>query len=169
MKLCTRCKRRKPLAAFSKCTRAKDGRFYRCRACCKKYRQTHRTEIVAYQRAYYRARKKELAVKRRVYRQTHKAKVALQDRGYQFKRLYGITLADFNAMRRKQRGLCALCRKPMSFTSGRGAFEAVVDHCHKTGRVRGLIHSRCNAFLARAGDSSAYLKQAIKYLRKKHQ
>ena len=157
MKLCTRCKRRKPLTTFSKCTKAKDGRFGHCKVCASKYH-----------REYAAAHKDQIAAKHRVYRQTHKDKVRTQACGYRLKRRYGITLVEFNAMRQKQRDRCALCKKPMEFGGGMRMLRAVVDHCHRTGRVRGLIHARCNTLLARAEDSVVRLRQAIKYLQKKH-
>lgn len=41
-----------------------------------------------------------------------------------------------------QVGLCALCGKPFSTKN-----PGVVDHDHKTGHVRGLLHRGCNAAL----------------------
>lgn len=50
---------------------------------------------------------------------------------------YGITPADYRALHRQQRDRCFTCRRRLN---ARG----VVDHCHKTGRVRGLLCGRCN-------------------------
>lgn len=40
-----------------------------------------------------------------------------------------------------QGGKCALCRQPVKTD------EAVADHCHKTGHLRGVLHRGCNAQL----------------------
>ena len=54
---------------------------------------------------------------------------------------YGISAADFDAMLARQDGRCAICRtkRPKGL---RRVFQ--VDHCHKTGRVRGALCQRCN-------------------------
>lgn len=69
--------------------------------------------------------------------------------------MYGITLEDFKRMETSQGGKCAIC------LSHRKLF---VDHCHKTGRVRGLLCPRCNAYLGTVNDSVDALYRAIKYL-----
>lgn len=51
------------------------------------------------------------------------------------KRRYGITLEDFDRMKAEQGGVCAICLKREA---------KVVDHDHKTGRVRGLLCGGCN-------------------------
>jgi hypothetical protein len=42
--------------------------------------------------------------------------------------------------------------------------ELAVDHCHTTGKVRGLLCSTCNTALGSFQDNPAYLKAAIHYL-----
>ncbi len=58
------------------------------------------------------------------------------------KRRYGIDGAEYDARHADQQGRCALCKKPQS-TKGRVKHLAV-DHDHATGRVRGLLCTRCN-------------------------
>lgn len=53
---------------------------------------------------------------------------------------YGLTVADFNKMSIDQNGRCALCKNLPKNT-------LVVDHDHKTGRVRGLLCEGCNLAL----------------------
>lgn len=56
----------------------------------------------------------------------------------QLKRYYGITLEYYNQMLKKQDYKCAICRKESTKS-------LVVDHCHKSGKVRGLLCSDpCN-------------------------
>lgn len=70
---------------------------------------------------------------------------------------YRIRLADFKAMLEAQEGRCAICAVPMP--------KPIVDHCHETGRVRGLLCYRCNTrlFVLEHPDwsakASAYLKR----------
>lgn len=42
-------------------------------------------------------------------------------------------------LRQKQGNVCALCRKPFTARD-----YPVVDHCHETGFIRGLLHNSCN-------------------------
>jgi hypothetical protein len=49
---------------------------------------------------------------------------------------YGISLADYEAMLAKQGERCALCADEMA--------RPVVDHCHQTGVVRGILCHPCN-------------------------
>jgi len=74
------------------------------------------------------------------------------------RRLYGLSLEAVKAMYVGQKGLCALCHQPMAFD------ELRIDHSHKTGIVRGLLHNKCNIFLGYSGDSVERLVQAIEYL-----
>lgn len=48
-----------------------------------------------------------------------------------------------------QGGLCALCGEPVS------AGEAVVDHDHTTGVIRGVLHRGCNAMLGHIENNRA--------------
>jgi hypothetical protein len=50
--------------------------------------------------------------------------------------VYGLTQEAFAAMVDKQKGLCVVCEKPLN--------APCVDHDHKTGAVRGILHRRCN-------------------------
>lgn len=75
---------------------------------------------------------------------------------------YGLTLADYDAMLAAQGHCCAICKvdKP-------GWLKRVnwcVDHCHTTGKVRGLLCCSCNAAIGHAKDSPSILRQAAAYL-----
>jgi hypothetical protein len=56
----------------------------------------------------------------------------------------------------EQGGKCLLCDKPAD----------VVDHCHTTGAVRGLLCGSCNRGLGDFGENVQALKNAIRYLEK---
>jgi hypothetical protein len=78
---------------------------------------------------------------------------------------YKITMAEYEAMSLKQSGKCAIC-----FASPEDVRYGVlcVDHCHETGKVRGLLCVKCNTGLGRFEDKLQILKNAIHYL-KAHQ
>lgn len=62
---------------------------------------------------------------------------------------YGLTDADYMAMVAAQDGRCALCGSDPARSGGRGDKWLHVDHCHSTGRVRGLLCFPCNNVLGR--------------------
>lgn len=78
-------------------------------------------------------------------------------RKYSLKRSYGLTEDQVATMRRNQSDRCALCDEVFSKTPH-------VDHCHMTGRVRGLLCHRCNTALGNFKDDPARLRAAIEYL-----
>lgn len=65
-------------------------------------------------------------------------------------------------MLKKQNGGCAICKSKVS--GGKGAFH--VDHCHKTGKIRGLLCHFCNVGLGVFKDDVKTLSVAIAYLKK---
>lgn len=73
---------------------------------------------------------------------------------------YGISQIDYDNMFKAQEGSCVICKKAQ--TEFDKPFQ--VDHCHSTGRVRGLLCFRCNAGLGHFVDSVESLKSAISYL-----
>lgn len=79
---------------------------------------------------------------------------------YNRRRLYGISGEEFAALLASQNGRCAICGTDAP--GGKGAFH--VDHCHDTGRVRGLLCHHCNLMLGNAKDDPARLAAAIRYL-----
>lgn len=73
----------------------------------------------------------------------------------------GITEDDYNKMFDEQMGLCAICHKPEI------DIKLAVDHCHETGKVRGLLCKRCNMGIGLLGDSPDTLISAAMYLKGK--
>ncbi len=63
----------------------------------------------------------------------------------------------------EQKGCCAICKK--GETHPEQTFLSI-DHCHKTGKVRGLLCSKCNAGIGFLQDSPINAFEAYKYLLK---
>ena len=61
----------------------------------------------------------------------------------------------------RQRDKCAICKKPSSFNG----VSLVVDHCHKTGTIRGLLCHMCNLMLGNASDDIKILLNGVTYLK----
>lgn len=64
-------------------------------------------------------------------------------KGYHILRRYGLTKEDFDRMLKEQGGGCAICGNPPTMKT-RQSSVLHVDHCHRTGKVRGLLCVRCN-------------------------
>jgi hypothetical protein len=72
-------------------------------------------------------------------------------------RKFGMQDGEYQERLAAQGGVCAICRLPCTK-------ELAVDHCHKTGVVRGLLCSGCNTALGRFHDDPRMLLRAAKYL-----
>lgn len=75
------------------------------------------------------------------------------------KRTYGITLEQRDRMIAAQGFACAICAKALG--DGR---KAHVDHCHTTGRVRGMLCGKCNSGLGMFNDNVDLMMTAATYL-----
>ena len=99
-----------------------------------------------------------LAYKRRV-NKIEKGKATNRKRELNSK--YGITPQEYNEKLKQQNGGCAICGG-----INKNSRRLAVDHCHKTGKNRGLLCNNCNSVLGWAGDSIGVLASAIQYLNK---
>lgn len=83
------------------------------------------------------------------------------ERNSKYKRQYGITVDDYNRMLATQNDGCGICGVK---TPGNRTKHFHVDHCHSTGKVRGLLCHKCNRALGLFSDNVDVLLQAAKYL-----
>jgi hypothetical protein len=78
----------------------------------------------------------------------------------QRKKNYGVSAEQYDEMLKRQNYSCKLCNKTVEDNKQRLA----VDHCHDTGKVRGLLCSTCNLGLGYFLDDASLLSKAIRYL-----
>lgn len=76
-------------------------------------------------------------------------------------RNYGITADQYWAMLEAQDGVCLICG---GTNDGARGEKLYVDHCHDTGKVRGLLCRGCNHGLGHFRDSVDFLMSACAYL-----
>lgn len=86
-------------------------------------------------------------------------------RGADLKRNYGVTLTWYNEQLEKQGHACAICLRPETMQIRGRTVRLAVDHCHDTGKVRGLLCAPCNQAVGGFGHSIDRLHSAIAYLR----
>lgn len=111
-------------------------------------------------RRSYEKRKNDPAFKAR--RKQYMQKWRAEHPDEQLQRNYGITVAERDALFEKQGFKCAIC----AADSPGANRDWNVDHCHTTGKVRGVLCHKCNVALGLFGDNSHTLAQAIHYLEK---
>lgn len=73
---------------------------------------------------------------------------------------YGLTRVAFADLLLQQNGKCAICYQPYHPKR-----KLHVDHCHATGKVRGLLCGGCNIGLGHFCDDTSRMERAIGYLR----
>lgn len=83
--------------------------------------------------------------------------------GSHLKSRYGISLIRFEEILEEQNYLCSVCYEPFNYTHR--ATKPHIDHDHKTGKVRGILHMRCNTMLGHAKDNPEILENGARYLR----
>jgi hypothetical protein len=76
------------------------------------------------------------------------------------KQFYGLTLEDVQALRARQGHRCPICDEPLDPPDD----QAAIDHCYRTGLVRGVLHPICNVGLGHFSDDPQRLRRAASYL-----
>jgi actin-related protein len=131
----------------------------------KKSYQNHREKRLAATKAYRLANPEKIAeIARRARKNMtpeRRAEAAEKKRITTMMRRYGLTPKDYERMLSEQGGCCALCPR----TAGQERYKKLnVDHCHDTGKVRGLLCTPCNHAIGILGDTAEHLKKAVAYL-----
>lgn len=112
----------------------------------------------AYMRDYYQRNKEEIL-------ELRKRPDYLNRRSdWRLRQDHGITRKEYERIYETQGRVCALCRNASRKPTGQRR-PLNVDHCHDTGRLRGLLCGPCNTALGRLGDSETALERALAYVR----
>lgn len=101
----------------------------------------------------------------KTWQQSDKGKLA--SRKAHLQQQYSITLDDYDNMLQEQNHACAICGTDVKDCEKGSGNHLAVDHCHTTGKVRGLLCASCNILLGKAKDSVTILQSAISYLKMK--
>lgn len=155
-KTCNSCLQNKPVADFSKQSVRPDGLNITCKLCLSA------RQAIRYKDPVKRQRSLEAGARWR-------ERNPDADANKNLIRKYGITLAQYDEMFEAQGGLCALCKKSETTKrrkKGDGRERLAVDHCHDTGRVRGLLCFKCNTAIGSLGDTEADAQRVVDYLSK---
>lgn len=77
---------------------------------------------------------------------------------------YGISKDEYDSLKEEQGSKCAICGGEGFLMKSTHWSKLVVDHCHTTGAVRGLLCHNCNRGLGLFKDSPDALRKAAEYL-----
>src|SRR5271156_5229416 len=137
MKKCTKCHEIKDLSNYYKHNTNKDGHFSSCREC-------NRIRLTNYRKYYYGTESSKN------WRNKNKVKIT-NDR---MKKDYGITLEEYDKMLKDQNNLCLICENPETSINpyNKKIVRLSIDHCHKTGKIRGLLCGNCNRLIGLAKE-----------------
>jgi len=111
---------------------------------------------------YHRNREVYVASNRRWREQNYERSIYLSRRR-DLKRFYGLTIDDYDRMLAEQHGRCAICDIEAN-DSPKGRLQ--VDHCHTTGKVRGLLCFLCNSAVGKLRDDSGLMEAAAAYVKR---
>lgn len=145
MKRCSSCRVSKESSEFHRQKSQRDGLHSRCKSCVT-IRNIERWKDPVY-------KTKELAR-----RASAKGKSNL--RRQRLKRNYGITVEEYDQMLADQGGGCAICGDTGT------TMNLAVDHCHTTGKVRGILCVNHNVGIGCFQDDPDILRATIDYLTK---
>ncbi len=129
-------------------------------------------EQLARRRLLYTQETPEQRQKRREYgtrrakrwREQNPIKAHRRQKQVHLKRLYGISIEQYENMEALQQGLCAVCHKPEV-----GRRRLAVDHHHETGQTRQLLCGKCNKGIGLFAEVPDRLRQAALYLETHHE
>lgn len=103
---------------------------------------------------YYAKNREAMKAYKREWTKNNKDKISEYGRKYR----YGVDKNQFTKMIEEQENSCKICSKNLD------TCKAVVDHCHSTGSVRGILCNSCNVALGLINDDLGWLNKAKKYL-----
>lgn len=140
---CSKCNKNKENTFFRKRNNSKSGFNYWCREC----------ENTTQRGRYIKKVKKKssdedvLLIKQKAFERM-------------LRHRYNIDIKKYNELLEEQNNSCKICNTPIIKGN-----NLVIDHCHNTLKVRGLLCRRCNTFLGYIEKSPNILNNSIKYLK----
>lgn len=146
-RVCNKCHKEKSLDEFVKNKTCKSGYAQQCKSCSNAYKRWWATTPAG--------EIKRLQAKRR-YNSSEKRKV--NSRKLHLKKRYNLTVEELNEMKIQQSNKCLICEL--------SDVELVIDHCHETGIIRGLLCRQCNSALGLFKENIKSLENAIQHVSK---
>lgn len=180
---CTKCNTEQSITEFRRDQHNPTGYHSHCRNCFnnsqKEYRAKNRSAVNNYANNYYKENAERIKAMRKLRKQgkptnEYHSKLKTFDENSYYNRggwkkrienvwktrgIINMTYDLYEKMLADQNNKCVICD-----IEHNNIKKLHVDHCHKTGKVRGLLCNNCNNGIGKLGDSIIMLKKAIKYL-----
>ena len=160
-KVCPKCKAEKAAGDFYKSEARRDGLSTWCKDCISKAgKEKYKRNPSAFRekRKLWRINNPEkVKAHLRDWRAKNTEKIRKSNRKDGLKRKYNLTVEEIDQIEIEQKGLCLICSRKK---------KLVVDHCHNTGSVRGLLCENCNRGLGLFAEEIEWLLNAAQYIAK---
>ena len=155
MNRCNRCRKEKNDSEFIT-SRGKPST--RCIGC----RKDRTIQARAYYKRWHEVIRRGVNIQ---YHKNHERFIA-RNKNARLKRKYGINLDEYEAMMKRQGGMCGICGLTLIEDHEKGfkKMRPCVDHNHKTGKVRGILCRGCNLSLSMV-ENENFLSKANQYLK----
>lgn len=142
----------------------------------RKWRAANREKNRQYEQEYYQRNVEKRRAAARAYHAKHRDRINPIQRkrnreAYQrnpdafrasmLRSRFGLAVDQYNHMVKEQHNRCAICKKRPAPPK-----RLCVDHCHQTGRIRGLLCSLCNLGIGHMQDDPQIVRAALHYLLK---
>lgn len=138
-KRCPGCKELKDITEFVTAINTTTGKAARCKECINSVRKDRYHNEPGFKENFHKQRKKS-----------------------RLKLDYDMSVDDFELILKFQQNRCKICKMEFGSTNKK---SPRVDHCHKTGTIRGLLCANCNLGLGNFKDNVNFLHEAITYLK----
>src|SRR5574341_314869 len=161
VKVCPRCGGEKTLDSFWISHNTKDGLYTYCKTCSarvsRRWRKENSKRHKENSKRWYETNSERHKAGSRRFRDKNPEYNKEVSFYYKLKR-NKLSKKEYKVMLRQQDGVCAICGK-----ANKDGRRLAIDHNHATGKVRGLLCTKCNLNL---GIIESFLKQALEYLDK---
>jgi len=118
----------------------------------KEYYQRNKDRIAEYGKEYRKANPEKGAIRAKKYWENNKYKCEMA----RIKKIFGLSQQDYEQLLFSQQGLCCICNTQLENLN--------IDHCHTTGKIRGLLCKECNLALGLFKDNPTSLRKAALYI-----
>ncbi len=142
MKICKHCNLEKPIEEFAWSSKIRGYKKNYCKKCANKMRDNKR-------------------------KSDSKEKKWLKDKVNKLRRNFKLEYKEYLEMIVIQDNKCKICGNEETIKTH--SMDSIpkhlaVDHCHNTGKIRGLLCMRCNTILGKVNEDEDLLKKMIHYL-----
>lgn len=145
-KICNQCKEPKKFQEFYKQKNGKFGLSGKCKSCCSENgKRSYKNDPERFKKTTQRYFENNPGARQRTRIKYH----------------YNLTMEEYQKLIEEHENKCAVCDKPRSELKK----ELDIDHCHTTGKIRGLLCPNCNKALGLLNDDPSVIERLLNYIK----